>query len=390
MNYEQFKSILERPTRRTLGLMSGTSADGVDIAYCEIDARSRQFQNWYSATFPYPAALREAILEIAKSDTVRPTELIILSTTIGHFFADSIGQFQKQFQISADDIDLIGSHGQTVAHLSRPVYTDFRKLTGTLQIGDGDIVAKRTAIVTVSDFRSGDTAVGGSGAPLAPIYHQFRFASEQEDRVIVNIGGISNITVLTKSGECIASDAGPGNCLTDSLVMQLTGRQFDTGGMLASAGLINEPLLKAFLDNEIMHRALPTSYDRGEFVRLLYRPEIQSQILTVGVETALATLNELTAVGIRNAVERLTPGLSPQLVLVCGGGLHNDLMINRLRHHFAKAKVDSTTQFGSDADYVEAEAFAYLANLTLNLEPGNLPHATGAARAAVLGKISLP
>ncbi len=377
--------------RMTLGLMSGTSADGLDIAYCAADARDPFLRNLASETIPYPDSLREKILDIARDGNVALKELIALSTYLGHFYADAIEQFCVRHRIPIGNIELIGTHGQTVAHLAKPVSFLDRAVTGTLQIGEAEIIAKRIGVVTVSDFRSGDTALGGSGAPLAPIYHRAMLGRLCKDGVIVNIGGIANITVLKENEECLASDTGPGNCLIDTVIWERSGLRFDEGGMLAQKGKVDDGLVREFLDAELLQRTPPVSHDRGEIVQLLKNQSIAKRLSGLSTESALATLVELSAITIRRTFEQLRGGTIPEVILVCGGGAHNKFLMRRLRDQFAKAKViQPTSSFGLEVDFVEAEAFAYLANLTLEFMSGNLPQVTGASRAAILGKISLP
>ena len=384
------ESLLRKETRMTLGLMSGTSADGLDIAYCEVNAQKRSLKNLASATISYPVPLQETVLKIARDASVNLSELIGLSYYLGHFYADAIEQFCREHDLPTDKIDLIGSHGQTIAHLSMPIQFLDRKVSGTLQIGEVEVIAKRLGAVTISDFRSGDIAVGGSGAPLAPIYHQAIFAREGETNVAVNIGGIANITVLESNGECVASDTGPGNCLLDTVVRQRTGKHFDADGALASSGAVDAKLLDELLRTEIFQRRLPVSHDRGEVLRILENQTIASQLANLDTQSALATLSEMTALSIKHATEHLLDGARATSVIVCGGGAHNRFLMSRLRQHFEGVKVEGADAFSSNVDFVEAEAFAYLANLTLNSQTGNLAQVTGASRTAILGKISMP
>lgn len=384
------ETILQKETRRTLGLMSGTSADGLDIAYCEVNARKHSLKNLASATVSYPAELQEKILNIAKDGDARLSELIGLSYYMGHFYADAIEQFCRKHNLTTDAIDLIGSHGQTIAHFSKPMQYLDRTVTGTLQIGEAEVIAKRLGVVTVSDFRSGDIAVGGSGAPLTPIYHHAVFSRIGENNVVVNIGGIANITILKSITECVATDTGPGNCLIDTVVKERTGQNFDADGALAATGTIDASLLETLLQAEILQRKLPVSHDRGEVLRILGIENIPNLLRGLDTESALATLSELTPLTIKLATEQLLAGAKATNVIVCGGGAHNRFLMSRLHHHFAGSKVVSAEAFSSNVDFVEAEAFAYLANLTLNSQTGNLAQVTGALRTVILGKISMP
>ncbi len=390
MTHAKLEKILGKTSRQTLGLMSGTSGDGLDITACVVGSDTGFLGTLASETVPYPPRLREKVLQIAQSGAIELHELISLSQYLGHFYADAIEQFCSKQKITLADIDLIGVHGQTVAHLAKPNQFLDRMVTGTLQIGEAEVIAKRFGIVTVSDFRSGDIAVGGSGAPLVPIYHKCVFAHEGVDYLVVNIGGIANITVLNGIESCTATDTGPGNCLIDTIVNERTGRKYDENGQLASAGTIDESLLNKLLSAEVFQRQLPASHDRGEIVRLLQDEDISRALAKLSLESALATLGELTAIRIRRAYEQLSGSTVPNIVYVCGGGAHNGFLKARLKQHFPGSMIVRTGAMGKDEDFVEAEAFAFLANLTLDDLAGNMPQVTGANRAAVIGKISLP
>lgn len=390
MKSASLESLLRKESRMTMGLMSGTSADGLDIAYCEVNAHNHSLKNLASATVAYPSTLQAKILQFAGEGSANLTDLIALSYHLGHFYADAIAKFCGDHDISTSKIDLIGSHGQTVAHLSKPIQYLDRKVGGTLQIGEAEVIAKRIGVVTVSDFRSADIAVGGSGAPLAPVYHQALFSRQGETNVAVNIGGIANITVLKSNGECAATDTGPGNCLLDTLVRQRTGKHFDADGAMAAAGIVDAQLLEALLGAEVFQRSLPVSHDRGEVLRVLDGENVSALLSKLDTQTVLATLGELTTITIRRASDQLLAGATPGSIIVCGGGAHNRFLLSRLQQHFKNSNVVTADAFSSNVDFVEAEAFAYLANLTLNSQTGNLTQVTGASRTAILGKISMP
>lgn len=390
MKAVSLEEVLSKRSRLTLGLMSGTSADGLDIAYCEVNVSNHSLKNLASETILYPSHLREKILTIARARHVDLAELLALSSYLGHFYADAIELFCRQHEVTKRGVDLVGSHGQTIAHLSRPLQYLDRSVTGTLQIGEAEVIAKRLGAITVSDFRNGDIALGGSGAPLTPIYHRAVFSQEGKINAVVNIGGIANITLLKSDGECVATDTGPGNCLLDTVVKNRTAQRFDDSGKLASSGTIDEVLLSMFLQTEVLQRKLPVSHDRGEILRMLDDEDIAKSIDKINTEILLATLGELTSITIKRATDQLLESAAPNSVIVCGGGAHNSYLMRRLQHHFSRSKVLTAAEFGADVDFVEAEAFAYLANLTLNSLSGNLPQVTGASRAAILGKISQP
>lgn len=390
MIHPLIRVITNKMPRRTIGLMSGTSADGLDIAYCEVNLLDRCLRNRAAATVPYPAGLREEVLQLAASEQADLSRLTALHHVLGRFAAEAVAAFCSEQKIPLSEIDLIGSHGQTLRHISQPVEVAGELTRGTLQVGEAEYLAKQLGVVTVSDFRAADLAVGGSGAPLAPIYHALRFSEKRLTKAVINIGGIANVTLLKRSGEVQATDAGPGNCLIDWFVTGAFGLSHDAGGAIAARGAINENLLQVLVKHELFQRKPPTSFDRREVLAVLANTATRAQLDGMSKEDAVATLTALTALTVSQQTMRICTDEFPSLVLVCGGGAHNQTLMQRLQEQFGLARVCATSEFGSNVDFVEAETFAYLANLAIEAEAGNLPQVTGASRGAVLGKISLP
>jgi anhydro-N-acetylmuramic acid kinase len=384
------RRILELKKRNTIGLMSGTSADALDIAWCEIDAGERNVENLGSATIPYPGELRQRILALAESTKVAPADLIALNRRLGEFYADAVRQFAVDRKLPLAKLDLIGSHGQTVAHVSGYSDSASPHSAGTLQIGEGEILAKNLGVVAVSDFRWADIAVGGRGAPLAPIYHLHRFGSKRSARLVINIGGIANITLLPDDECCLATDTGPGNCLSDHLMQRFEGVPYDRDGELAAKGVVDVGLLERLKEERLFSIKLPTAFDRREMIELLMRNVPEIPLDAQKRSDLIATVCELTVWAIMRGVETISADVKPYEVLVCGGGIHNSYLMNRLRKSFTDATVCSTDRYGSDPDYVEAECFAYLANLALDGIPAGLPHVSGGKRSVIMGKISQP
>ncbi len=370
--------------------MSGTSADGLDIVLCDVDVRRRSLRNVLSSFSPYPDILRNKLLTIAQAATADMRELVAMSYYLGHFYARCIERFCSDGGISPTAVDLVGSHGQTVAHLSQPYPILGRRFRGTLQIGEAEIIAKQLGIVTISDFRSGDVALGGSGAPLVPLYHQHRFAEPNFLRAVVNIGGIANVTLLAGTDRIAATDTGPGNCLIDGCLETFYGRTHDVDGEIALSGRTNVDLLERLRRDPILNRPLPTTYDRREMFELAERHGVFAPRREIDEADIITTVSELTAVTIAAAVVGLSGGVVPDQLLICGGGVFNKYVVSRLRQRFGSERVVSTADRGSDPAYVEAEAFAYLANLALEGEVASVPAATGASRPSILGKISQP
>lgn len=370
--------------------MSGTSVDGLDIVLCEVNLGERYCETLQAQTIPYPDSLSNNILNIAHAGSVNLQALTALSYYLGEFSARCVERFCGSRGIPLGSIDLIGSHGQTISHLSQPYLLLGNHVRGTLQIGEAEIIAKRLGITTVSDFRSADIALGGSGAPLVPVFHHHRFAKAGALRVVVNIGGIANLTLLDGKGDIAATDTGPGNCLIDGCSQALSGNPFDAQGKAALSGRVNTALLRELMNDETLLRPLPTTYDRGELYQLVDRHHLLTGEAGNNAADVLATVSELTVATIANGVKRMTGGGDPETLLICGGGVHNDYLMTGLRSRFGANRVISTETCGSNPDYVEAEAFAYLANLTVESATGNVPAATGARRQAILGKISQP
>ena len=370
--------------------MSGTSADGLDVALCDVEIRQQRIQNILSQTFPYSDILRSKLLDIAHVGGANLDELVALSYYLGHFYAECVEKFCGAGGVPLTSVDLIGSHGQTIAHLSHPRLILGSRHRGTLQIGEAEVIAKRLGIFTVSDFRAADIALSGSGAPLVPIYHKCRFAEPGCLRVIINIGGIANITLLDGMDRLAATDTGPGNCLIDGCMQVLYGQPYDAGGKIALSGRVDPDLLGRLRRDETLTRALPTSFDRKELFELANRHHLLATMGQINKEGIVTTLSELTAITIADAISSMSNGATPDRLLVCGGGVFNDYILSRLKQCFGDQRVVSTADYGSDPEYVEAEAFAYLANLAIEAEPAGIPAVTGASRQSVLGKISQP
>ncbi|CAK0759661.1 anhydro-N-acetylmuramic acid kinase [Gammaproteobacteria bacterium] len=360
-----------------VGLMSGTSLDGVDATLTAFDGeRPYLLAAHYH---PYPDTLREELLALCTPGEEDLERLGPMDVLLGRLFAAVVLELLEKAGVSPEKIRAIGSHGQTVRH--RPAgLTPF-----TLQIGDPNIIAQMTGITTVADFRRRDMAVGGQGAPLVPAFHRVVFSTSQP-RVILNIGGIANITWLPIAGEpVIGFDTGPGNTLMDAWTQRHLGQPHDEGGKWAATGLVMGELLEALLADQYFSRHPPKSTGREYFdlhwldaiLANFYRPWLVTDVQ--------ATLCELTAVTVERAVR--THCSMAQEILVCGGGVHNATLMARLIAHFAPCTVNSTAIAGIDPDWVEAMAFAWLARRTLHGLAGNLPAVTGARQEVVLGGI---
>lgn len=298
-------------------------------------------------------------------------------------FADAALQLLTKARITTNDITAIGSHGQTIRH--RP--TD--DVPFTLQIGDANRIAEKTGITTVADFRRRDMAAGGQGAPLVPAFHAALLREEGRSRVILNIGGIANITILPSdpAAEVLGFDTGPGNVLMDAWVHKHKQEFFDNDGQWAASGEVNKGLLNQLLRDDYFSRLPPKTTGREAFNLLWLEQQLSDFGKELSAEDVQATLCELTAISISLAVRDHCPGADE--VIVCGGGSRNGLLMQRLQAHLKPADVKITDDFGLPADWVEATAFAWLARETLAHRPGNLPAVTGAHHPVILGGVYL-
>lgn len=365
--------------QRYIGLMSGTSADGVDAILAEIDTTG-SFKLLDCLAIPYSDSFRDKLLTLALSHQIPRTSLGELSYQLGEHFSTACLQLMQRNQLSSDDIYAIGSHGHTIDHApdSATPYS--------VQIGDHSLVAERTGITTVADFRSRDIAAGGQGAPLVPAFHQWLFQQAPKASAIINIGGISNITVLEHTGSK-GYDCGPGNCLLDSWHQRHNGESYDANGSSARQGSIIHPLLELCLNDHYFKQPAPKSTGR-EYFNLDWLTERLEQLDNTEQyhwQDISRTLIELTAHCIIDCAKQ---DQRRQLYL-CGGGCHNGLLVERITELAAADNigVDNTLSLGLDVDWVEASAFAWLAHQTLHQQPGNLPSATGAKGPRVLGAI---
>lgn len=361
-----------------IGLMSGTSIDAIDAALVEISGEQTRLAGFIN--HPLPEEVTAQLHRFIQSGAeARLNEYSRLDVIMGHLFADAIAALLKTYQLDAAQVTAIGSHGQTLYH-----QPDGDTPT-SLQIGDPNIIAQQSAITTVADFRRRDIAAGGQGAPLVPGYHQAMFHSIDEDRCIVNIGGIANITILPADPEkpVYGFDTGPGNTLLDQWVMQQQGKTMDTDAIFAKQGKAHQDLLHQLLSDPYFSQAIPKSTGR-EYFNLNWLEHYTAR-LNLRPEDIQATLCELTATSIVNAIMEVAG--DTQQLLVCGGGAHNPEIMRLLRNKATHCSVDSTSTYGIDPDHVEAMAFAWLAYKTIKGHTGNITSVTGAQSNAILGGI---
>jgi len=386
----RFGTVSARKTMRVAGLMSGTSADGVDAAVTEI--RGRSVRVLAHGTVPYSRAIRERVYRLFDPETSRVNEICRMNFILGEVFAEALLRLLRDRKIPPGSLDLVGSHGQTIYHIPCGDTFRGRRLRSTLQIGEPSVIAERTGITTVADFRCRDIAAGGEGAPLVPFADHALFSHPRKSRAVLNIGGIANVTWLsagTKLPDVIAFDTGPGNMAMDRAARRLTKgrRRYDRDGRMAARGVPDEALLSRMLRHPFLRRKPPKSTGREMFGDAFADAWIERALRRGrSPEDVLATLTAFTARSIVDAFRRHLPARADEVIL-CGGGAHNGAMVSLLKKALAPAAVLLTDDFGIAADAKEAVSFAVLAHAAVKGIPNNVPGATGAAHSTILGKI---
>jgi anhydro-N-acetylmuramic acid kinase len=361
-----------------LGLISGTSADGIDVALASFDPRPRMHA---ALTHPYPDDLRQRILALAQGDGgIALDEFGALDVEIARNFAAAANALLESTGTARAAVTALGSHGQTVRHRPRGA-TPY-----TLQLGDPNIISELTGITTVADFRRRDLAAGGQGAPLAPAFHAAMLTRGDAARVVLNLGGIANITILPRDAHTPLRgfDTGPASCLLDAWTQLHRGQPFDTGGEFAGSGTVHQTLLKRLLSDSYFRAPPPKSTGREVFHLTWLQQHLHG--IDLAPADVQATLVALSAYSIADAVHVHAP--DTREVLVCGGGVHNPVLMAALASALAPASVASTATLGIDPDFVEAMLFAWLAHERLTLRaPENVYTVTGARGARVLGGV---
>jgi len=382
-----------KPERLVAGLMTGTSADAVDAVLVRLkgDGLSATHEVLAERELPLDDELRAEVLAVAAAKSLEPERLMRLDVRLAEVYAEAVREIAAEAGVKLSAICAIGSHGQTVRHIPRAGTS--RALT--LQLGSAHTLAERTGITVVSDFRKRDTAAGGEGAPLVPIADWWLFRSDKESRVLLNLGGMANVTWLKKGGtlaDVIAFDTGPGNAVLDGLVRAGTRglARHDESGGLAASGRAHEGLLEELLADPFFSLAPPRSTGRERFGDgYAERLAELGEGMGLSLEDTLATAVELTAASIERAVsEHLAPRGKVDAVYASGGGVRNVSLMLALRRRLDGIRLERLDELGVSAGIKEALAFAFLAHLTLCGEAGNVPGATGARHPVVLGSIT--
>lgn len=362
-----------------IGLMSGTSMDAIDAVLVEFSTGMPALV--HTLGYPIPDELRSECQALCIPGNNEIDRMGHADVLLGDLFADAVLQLLHEANISNQDVVAVGSHGQTIRH--RP--DDDPPFT--LQIGDANRIVERTNISTVADFRRRDMAAGGQGAPLVPAFHADVFQSNEQSRVIVNIGGIANITVLPSSSDIPVTgfDTGPGNGLMDGWVQKHQQQFFDQDGQWAATGNVNKSLLNQLMSDDYFDRHPPKSTGREKFNLVWLEEQLSQYGKEIEPADVQATLCELTAVSI--TVDIRQHASDTEAVIACGGGTRNGQLMKRLREHLDPVELKTTDDFGLPAEWIEATAFAWLAKETLAQRSGNVPGVTGASHPVILGGI---
>lgn len=376
------------------GLMSGTSADGIDVALVRISGSGwkLQVEPVSFSSLPWRTRERAAILAACNANAISVADLSRLNVWLGEKFGEAVKAACTAARLSPDDLDLVASHGQTIYHQGQPQPYLGRRIAATLQLGEAASIAAVTGTDTVADFRVADVAAGGQGAPLVPFLDYLLLRHPCQDRVALNIGGIANLSLIpagAKADDVIAFDTGPGNMVIDALVQELSGGKlgYDRGGAWAARGTVLEPLLKQLLRDPYYRRQPPKSAGREQYGRE-FVAELRRQAGDARPEDLLATATALTARTIALALTRGEAAKHAWEVIASGGGVHNQTLLRMLGEAAPNCRIRRSDDLGLPGDAKEAIAFAVLGYVFLKGEPGNLPRVTGARRPMILGKLA--
>lgn len=393
-NLQQLFNIAQKPKRLIIGLMSGTSLDGLDVALCSFEGSGietkvdlLQFE-----TIPYNDDIRNEIRSVFAKQTISLEKLCLLNPWIALQHASMILACLKKWNIATNEIDLIASHGQTIYHAPKRLHRQENFSNATLQIGDGDHLAVATGIITISDFRQKHIAAGGEGAPLAVYGDRILFSKKGEDRILLNIGGIANLTFLpgNENENILCTDLGPGNTMMDALVQQhFNDKYFDEDAAIAKKGTINDKLLTALKEHDFFKQTFPKTTGPELFnLNYLQQAKERSATVAISVEDTMATLNKFTADCILEGINQFKNKESLK-IFSSGGGMHNPLLMQHLKEALPQFSFQTTAELNVNPDAKEAVLFAVLANECIGGN-GNNFKGTKDMPAITMGKISFP
>jgi anhydro-N-acetylmuramic acid kinase len=376
--------LAKKKTINIIGLNSGTSADGLDIALIKFES-NRKPEFVKRKTFEFPAELKRAIIAAGEPENVNGVDWLRLDSDLGRIMGEYAKSFIQSLRKGRLKADLIGSHGQTIRHLPK----DFEHPL-TLQVGDPSLIAAISGLPVIGDFRRSDLAAGGQGAPLSPVLHQLLFSNRRHWRAIVNIGGISNATILppaSSNSKLVAGDCGPGNMLVDLAMQKLYNQPYDMDGATALKGHPPMAVVSRILQNRYFELAPPKSTGREMFGQQ-FLDEVLSRMASVFSEDIIATVSEVTVAGIADFIKRF--GKKTEEIYLCGGGAKNNYFMQRLGQAFPGKLISTTEKLGYDPDHLESLLWAYLALKFIKQEPIEARHFTGAEKPYIPGKLCLP
>jgi anhydro-N-acetylmuramic acid kinase len=397
MSDSLLRRLIDKDRRLMAGVMSGTSVDAVDVAFAYVEGSgpSLRVEPVGAGTAPIPDALRRIVEDNMVIETSSVRDLTLLNVRLAHLYADAVREASERSGVAISDIDAIGLHGQTLWHQPDPTELAGMEVAATLQIGDPSVLANLVGLPVVGNFRAADMALGGQGAPLVPYFDWAVFRSGSEDRILLNLGGIANVTALTAGGrleDVLAFDTGPANTVLDALARRFLDARFDVDGTAARRGTASDALLDEMLGHPWFASSPPKSTGRELFSERYVDAFIdKARGFGLGQEDLFTTAAELTIRSVGRAYESfVAPSVRPSCVIVSGGGVHNPVLMEGLSRVFAGIPVESSAEHGIDPDAKEALCFATLAHETLSGAPSNVPSATGAADRAILGTICIP
>jgi anhydro-N-acetylmuramic acid kinase len=387
-----FIELIRKQERKLIGVLSGTSVDAVDVVLLKIKGtgNNTQIQVIDFQSFKIPIDLKEYILKCSRRKENDVQDICKLNFIIGKLFAGCINKFLNKRRISPKSIDLIGSHGQTIYHIPKIIEKFGIKTKSTLQIGDPSVIANLTGITTVGDFRTADVAVDGDGAPLVPYLDYILFTEKKKSKVLINIGGISNLTYLKKNcriNDVVAFDCGPGNMLIDALCKIFYDKDYDKDAKIALKGNVDKNLFKFICNLDHYFKSQPPKSTGREYYGKSFVKKIITKSRKIPKEDIIRTVTEFTAYAIYFNIIHFIRKTDISEILVSGGGADNVLIMNCLKNYFRKSDVKKLEYRGIDSANKEAVLFAVLANEAISQNYSNVPSSTGAKKKVILGKI---
>lgn len=395
--HEILAALVQKPSRIVCGIMSGTSVDGIDVAVLRITghgaATQAELLHYYET--PFPEDVQQLILNNTEVSTSTISDICVLRTLLAQLYAQAVQECCAEAGMESGEIDIVGVHGQTLFHLPEPLEVAGYNIRSTLQSVNGPALAAELGVPVVSDFRSADMAVGGQGAPLVPYVDYMLFHSDDMNRAMVNIGGISNITWLPQHGsedDVLAYDAGPGNMVVNALTRHFYGMEYDEDGKLARRGRLNQDLYTWMMAHPYFRREPPKTTGREMFgvAYIEQLLEMAGDFDITEPDDVIATASQMTVSCIASEIQSVAERIDSYAVYLCGGGSKNLFFLEGLKHALGPGIVHTSDEIGIHSDAKEAHCFAILANEWLHGNRANVPSVTGAAEKALLGSISIP